>query len=321
MNTSLPTALWGSNGHQIHSILKNHPALDLVAFGAMGEKLTAELRAAYPRAVVCGTYPELLAVPGVRFVSLCSPLRTEQAQDAIDALEKGIHVYAEKPCATSEADLDRLLAVVAKGKARFHDQAGTVCGQPYWTMRNIVRSGILGTIVQVSAQKSYPYGEWRPTAEAMDGGLTLQNGIHALRFIEHVTGLRATTISAIETALGEKRAGSDLKMASSMMGRLENGGVFCAIANYLNQPGIGTWGNEMLRIFGTDGMLEMCDGGARTRLIVGKEDRGAIDTSGEAPDWLSCVINEILNDTPMPFDLDTELHPLRMVRRAQQSAR
>jgi len=315
------TALWGINGHQIHTILNNYPALKLIAFGAMGEKVTAELQAAYPQAIVCETYAELLNVPGVQFVSLCSPLRTTQTQDAIDALEKGIHVYAEKPCATTEADMDRLIAVAKKGKAIFHDQAGTACGQPYWAMRQIVQSGILGDIVQVSAQKSYPYGEWRPTSEAIDGGLTLQNGIHALRFIEHVTGIRATTIAAVETGFGEKRQGSDLKMASSMIGRLENGGVFCAIANYLNQPGLGSWGNEMLRIFGTDGMLEMCDGGARTRLIVGKDDRGAIDTSGTAPDWIQCVIDHILHDKPMPFDLDTELHPLRMVLRAQQSAR
>jgi len=319
-NCVLPIALWGSNGHQIHGELKNYPELRLVAYGAMNEKSAAELSVAHPRAVKCETLDELLGVQGVKLVSLCSPLRSEQAGDVLKVLDKGIHVYAEKPCCVSEAELDAIVAAAKTGRAIFHEMAGTVCSQPYWAMRQIAQGGALGEIVQVIAQKSYPYGEWRPTNEAIDGGLTAQNGVHALRFVEHVTGLRAMTIDAIETSLGETRPGSDLRMAASMMGRLENGGLFSATANYLNQPGVGTWGNEMLRIFGTKGMLESSDGGRRTRLVLGEKDCGAIDLSASPPDWLHCVIRHILDGAPMPFDLDTELHPTRMVLRARALA-
>jgi len=319
-NSVLPVALWGTNGHQIHGVLKNYPELRLVAYGAMGEPCSAELGVAYPDAMPCATLDELLSVEGVGLVSLCSPLRAEQGRDVLKALDKGIHVYAEKPCCTSEAELDAIIAATKTGNAIFHEMAGTVCDQPYWAMRQIAQSGVLGDIVQVIAQKSYPYGAWRPTNEAIDGGLTAQAGVHALRFVEHVTGLRAVTIDALETTLGEKRPDSDLKMAASMMGRLENGGLFTATANYLNQPGVGTWGNEILRIFGTKGMLEACDGGTRTRLVLGEKDCGAIDTSTPPPDWLRSVIRHILDGTPMPFDLDTELHPTRIVLRAHALA-
>ncbi|MCL1856751.1 MAG: Gfo/Idh/MocA family oxidoreductase [Kiritimatiellaeota bacterium] len=315
---SIPVGLWGSNGHQIHGVVERYPELKVVAFGAFADD--AALRAQYPEAVPCATYEALLDVPGVRLVSLCSPLRGDQAGQAIAALKRGIHVYAEKPCCTTEAELDNVIAVAATGGAIFHEQAGTVCDQPWWAMRQIAQSGQLGDIVQVVAQKSYPFQDWRPLSETVDGGLTAQSGVHALRLVEHVTGIRIATIDALETSLGETRPGSDLKMASSMMGRLDNGGLFSATANYLNQPGVGTWGNEMLRVFGTHGMLEACDGGTRTRLVLGNDDCGTLDTSAQPPDWLRCFLDQILHGTPMPFDLATELHPTRMVLRAHHAA-
>ena len=316
----LSLGLWGGNGHQIHNQLNEYPRLNLVAFGAFRPDVAATLREAYPEAVECATYEELLAVPGLAFVSLCSPLRSEQADHAIAALEAGIHVYAEKPCATAEADLDRILATAAASSATFHEMAGTVCEQPYWAMRKIVADGTIGTVVQILAQKSYPYYAGRPVSEAVDGGLVAQNGVHALRFVEQIGGARAVSIDAVQTRLGDERPGSDLKMATSMIGRLENGGVFSVVANYLNPPGFGSWGNEMVRVFGTKGMLESVDGGTRTHLVVGDKDLGAVDASEAGPDWLSCVIAHAVDGLPMPFDLETELHPTRMVLKAKVAA-
>lgn len=316
----LALGLWGTNGHQIHLALGQYPQLSLVAFGAMAPEAETALRESYPEARLCGTYEELLAVPGLAIVSLCSPRRADQADDAIAALEAGIHVYAEKPCAVDEAGLDRILAAAERSTAIFHEMAGTVCDQPYWAMRGLVEEGVLGEVVQVSAQKSYPFHAGRPLDEAIDGGLIAQAGVHALRFVEHVAGVRTTSIEAVATHLGDPRESSDLKMAATMMGRLENGGVFSVVANYLNPPGFGSWGNEMLRIFGTQGMLEATDGGKRTRLVVGEEDRGPIDVSTPGPDWLASVLAHASGGTPPLFDLETELHPTRMVLRAKANA-
>ena len=317
--TELKLGLWGSNGHQIHRQLKAYPRLKLIAFGAFEEKLSEQIKQDYPEAIECASFEELLAVQGLEFISLCSPLRTQQAEQAIQALEKNIHVLAEKPCVIQEEDLDRVLAVAAKSEAVFHEMAGTVCDQVYWSMRQIVQSGIIGEVIQVFAQKSYPFYEGRPLSEEVDGGLTIQNGVHAMRFVEHITGLRAINISAQETALGEKRSDSDLKMASSMMGELENGGLYSCIANYLNPAGFAQWGNETVRIFASKGMIEAVDGTQRTRLVIGEKDLGSFELTDEVPDWLECIIDEVLDGKAMPFDLETELHPTRMLLRAKNN--
>lgn len=308
---------WGTDGHQIHNALNRYPQLQLIAAGELAPKIQEQLLARDPDLKICATFEDLLNVPGLEMVSLCSSLRSVQAQQAIDALAKNIHVYAEKPCATCEADLDRIMQAAAKSKGRFHEMAGTVFEQPYWAMKQIVASGAIGQVVQVLAQKSYPMHPGRPTRETVDGGLVAQNGVHAMRFVEHITGIKAANANAMQTSLGETRDDSDLQMACHITGQLANGGLYAIIANYLNPKGFGSWGNEMVRIFGTKGMIESTDAGTRTRLVVGDKDHGTLDTSTPSPDWLAMVIDDCRNLNAMPIDLETELHPTRMVLRAR----
>jgi predicted dehydrogenase len=320
MAEPIALGLWGGNGHQIHGQLAAFPRLRMVAFGGFDGETGLALRRDFPHASPCESFADLLKVPGLELVSLCSPLRSGQADQAIAALEAGIHVYAEKPCATTEADFDRLLAAVGRSSATFHEMAGTVCEQPFWAMRQLVLGGAIGEVIQVLAQKSYPYHPGRPLREEVDGGLIAQNGVHALRLVEHITGVAAITIEARHTRLGEVREASDLKMACALLGGLGNGGIFSVIANYLNPRGFGAWGNEMVRIFGTEGMIEAIDGGAKTRLITGDVDHGAIDVSAAAPDWLTLVLDDVRGCNRFPFGLREEVHPTRMVLRAAEKS-
>jgi len=313
----LGVGLFGLNGHQVHGQLANHRRAQLVA--------TADVDgAALPPALASDgsishyqTFDELLADARVELVVLCSRRRSDQAGQAIRAMAAGKHVYAEKPCAMREADIDDMLTVAARYGRHFHEMAGTAFEQPYRAMRRMVAEGRIGLVVQVLAQKSYPYHDRRPQDEAIDGGLIGQNAVHALRFIEHISGVQAVEITAVETALGNPVAGGGLRMASSLMMRLANGGIASAIANYLNPPGFGLWGNEMVRVFGTQGMIEATDGGRHTRAVVGAHDLGPIDTSEGSIDYFDAFVDALLDGAPMPMSLEEELHPTRMVLRAK----
>ncbi len=322
LNRKIGIGLYGTNAHQVHRRLIDHPNAVLVAVAEIArETLPPPLQA---RADVSfyDTLDELIADPRIDLVSLCSPRRREQAQQACRCFEAGKHVYAEKPCALSEEELDRIIATADRAGRIFHEMAGTAFEQPYAAMRQVVQSGVLGPIVQVFAQKSYPYHNNRPQDEDVDGGLTTQVGVHALRMIEHVAGQRITEIHALETQWGNPNPSGDLRIATSYMMRLEAGGIASVIANYLNPPGMGSWGNEHLRIFGTDGFVETTDGGTKTRLIVGNEDRGPLDTSEPTTDYFDRFVTFLRYGTPiMPLSLDEELHPTRMLLRARDDAR
>jgi predicted dehydrogenase len=311
----LEVGLYGNNGHQIQDIISGMEQVHICATAAFDRSLL-------PAGLNSGpcyyqTLDELLDDPDVDLVSLCSPRRETQARDAIRCLEAGRHVYAEKPCALTEKELDRIIDTAAKTGLQFHEMADTTFYQPYFGMRKCIQRGILGTVIQVFAQKSYPYLDSRPRDEGVDGGLTLQAGVHAIRFVEHTACVRIREIEGIETGLGNPYSGGDLKMASSLILGLENGGVGAVVINYLNPRGFGRWGNEHLRIFGEKGFIEAVDGGVRTRIVIGEQDFGPVDTSEPEQSYFDYYVRSVLYAQPMPFSLEEELHPLRMIIRAK----
>lgn len=312
--------MYGINGHQIGYMLEGHPEVELVATGSFdlswlpkGLRDDSSIRN-------YTSLEEMLKDERVKLVSLCSPRRKDQAEDAIRCLEAGKHVYAEKPCAMNEQELDAIIETSLRTGCRFHEMAGTAFEQPYISIRSIVQAGTIGEVVQVFAQKSYPYHDKRPQNEWVDGGLIMQAGVHAVRFVEHVAGQRIKTIQAIETKLGNSDPIGNLHMASSFLIELENSGIASIIANYLNPDGFGSWGNEHLRIFGTKGFVEAVDGGTRTRLVVGATDMGQIKLNGEARDYFDFFMDELLGRGNMPVSLEEEFHPTRIVIRAKESA-
>jgi predicted dehydrogenase len=314
-------ALYGLNGHQIFGEIKNNPKTKLTAASQIGKDMIASAGFDVSSVKFYDCIEELADDETVDFVSLCSPIRKKQAADAVLCLEKGKHVYAEKPCALTEKELDGILEASKKTGALFHEMAGTTFAQPYLSMREIVKSGVLGEIVQIYAQKSYPYHKNRPQDEEeyTDGGLLRQAGVHAMRFIEHTACERISEIYAAETKYGNPVKGGGMRTACSCMMKLENGGTACAVVNYLNPEGFGLWGNEALRIFGTKGLLESVDGGVKTRLIIGGTDMGSVKISGGDVSYFDLFIEELTEKTPMPLSLEEELHPARIVIRAKES--
>ena len=312
-------ALYGSNGHQVHEVLADHPKARIVAISEFArEKLPAALRSdeqirSYPN------LDEMLADPRVDLVSLCSPRRSGQAADAVRALRAGKHVYAEKPCAFDEDALDEILRVSRECGRSFREMAGTAFEQPYFAMRRIVREGRLGQVVHVIAEKSYPYQEWRPQDENVDGGLILQCAVHAMRFIEHVAGQRVCSVRALETTAGNRGGEGGLRMAACLMLELEGGALGSIAANYLNPPGTGVWGYETLRILGDRGMVESTQGGRHTRLVIGDQDHGPLDLADPGINYLDSYLDSILGRGEMPLSLDEELSPTRWGIRAKNA--
>lgn len=314
MSRKIGVGLYGGNGHQVDRLLEGCPFGELVA--------ASKLELPFPSPVaVHATLQELLDDPRVELVSLCSPRRGDQAADAIACLQAGKHVYAEKPAALTNAELDGILEVAVRSGRQFHEMADTVFRQPFHALRSLVRSGGLGEVVQVWAQKSYPASfAKRPQDEFIDGGLVRQCAIHAVRMVEHITAIPVSTCEAIETKLGNPQAG-ELRMAASLVLGLKNGGVASVIANYCNPPGFGRHGNDQVRIFGTLGMAELTDDAQRSRVVIGNTDCGPLDTSATVEPYFFSYLKHLLGLGGMPMSLEEELHPLRTVNLAKSATR
>ncbi len=324
MSKKLNVGLYGQRGHQIARKLYNYKDAQIGAVCALSEEYKNEICEKCENEVaVYSTLEEMLRDESLDLISLCSPSRKNQAKDAIECLRAGKHVYAEKPAAFSENELDEILKTAQQYKKEFHEIADSIFTEPYWTARKIVRSGKIGEVVQVYVQKSYPLNaKNRPQDEDTDGGLIRQAGIHAIRFLEHITGIYVEDVKVCQTHLGNITPDKGLYTASSWMMRLSNGGVASACVNYLNPKGFRTWGNESVRIFGTEGMLEITDGGTKTHLYTQSGDEGEFDIqNSDCREYFYLITEHLLYGKELPMSQEEELHPLRVVIRAFDSAR
>ena len=314
----IAVGLYGINGHQIHELLIDNKRAYCYAVSKIDKDL---LPKEYDLSKIkfYDTYEEMVADKNIDVISLCSDIRKNQEQQAIDALKAGKHVYSEKPVAYSEEKLDEIIKIAKENNREFHDMADTCFMEPFISMREIIKTGVLGEIVNVYAQKSYPYHERRPQDDITDGGLIRWIGIHATRFIEHTTGLKIDKIYAVETSHGNPVKGGNLCMASSLMMTLENGAVGAMNLNYLNQKTFEEWGNEHLRVWGTDGFIETTDGCTKTRLVLKDKDMGSIELKHEDVNYFEFVLDKIIDNKDMPISLEDELHPLRAVLRAKEN--
>lgn len=308
--------LYGTNGHQVQGVLKDHPHGELTAVAAFPEAAVP----AAPAPRVYRTLDELLRDADVELVSLCSPRRADQARDAVRCMEAGKHVYAEKPSAMTEADLDTIMTASRTTGMQYHEMAGVVVAQPYKEMRRLILSGAIGTVVQVLSQKCYPWHERRPADEDVDGGLALQVGVYSTRFVEHIAGVRIASIDLVETKLGNPQPGSDCRIAASMMMRLENGGVASAVCNYLNPIQKLCWGYEILRVFGTLGIIESNAEGRRARLLLTGQPPRELVPSDPSENYFSLYLHALLGGPAMPLTPEEELSPTRWAIRAKSRA-
>ncbi len=309
----IKVGLYGTNGHQIHGHLADHPRAELIAVAALDDASLPEDISGVRR---YASLDAMLADGDVELVSLCSPLRSEQAGHAIACMRAGKHVYAEKPCAMIEADLDAVISTAHETGMQFHEMAGTAMEQPYRAMREAVAAGAIGRVVQVLAQKSYPWGDWRPADENVDGGLGMQVGVYVARFVEHVAGETLASLELRETTHGNPR-GDTCRMAVSFLGTLENGGLLSAVCNYLNPLEQQIWGYEILRIFGTEGVVESNADGQRARLLRIGEAPRELDVAAPSDDYFDLFVASLQDGVPMPFALEKELSPTRWVIRAR----
>ncbi len=302
----LKAACHGLNGHQILRELKDNPRASLTAVSDIPPETLKDVFGDEAGAIkICATLDDLVRTDA-DLISLCSKIRREQPKDAMKCLAAGKHVLAEKPCVFAQAELDALLAEAAAKGVLFREMGGSEDQPPLRQMKALVDSGAIGRIVQVWGQKSYPFHKRRPQDPDIDGGI-FQAGLHALRFIEFVTSTRLLDASCMKTRLGNPVGGGELDMAASVNLSLTGGILGNITVNYLNRTELGTWGNEQLRVFGTDGFIESVDGFVKGKLVNAKGVLELSDAGKSAGrSYFTSYIDLILDGTPMPTPFEIE---------------
>ncbi len=198
------------------------------------------------------TTPELLVVDG--------PFELHAAM-SIYALERGINVFCEKPIALTLSDLAKVDNARKKGNARIISMVGLRYAPEFLHALELVRSGIIGNVRLIKAQKSYKLGsrpEFYRHAESY-GGTIPWVGSHAFDWVMAFSGSTVDKVWATQSAKNNHDHG-DLEVACQCMLVMKNLVQAQISIDYLRPAQAPTHGDDRVRVAGDKGIIEVSGG-------------------------------------------------------------
>ena len=133
-----------------------------------------------------GSYEDLLDFPGLEAVVISTGAKYH-AEQAIAAMERGLHVFVEKPLCSTPDEMHRMIEVQKKTRRvvcvghidHYHDAFSTA-------IKRMIDSGELGKIATFEKTTCHnggmviQPGDWRGDPEKNPGGMLFQCGVHGI---------------------------------------------------------------------------------------------------------------------------------------------
>ncbi|MBS1156733.1 MAG: gfo/Idh/MocA family oxidoreductase [Proteobacteria bacterium] len=237
-------------------------AVDLcaVAPGSAGEnlgKLEARLRELdlNPRrfadwqAMLDETRPDIVAV---------NPHFGDHARINAECLRRGIHLYAEKPLATTLDDLAELEKLWRGSGVHLAAMFGIRYKPWFLTAHQVVQAGAIGEVRLLHAQKSYRLGQREAFYTRRDsfGGTIPWVGSHAIDWLRWFSGQEFVSVFASHST---RANGGHGELESSAMCAFEMTGEVAATVNidYLRPASAPSHDDDRIRVVGSAGVIEV----------------------------------------------------------------
>lgn len=193
-------------------------------------------------------------------LAVVNPWYCLNAEIASECLSRGIHVFCEKPLATTLDDLEALQTTWQQSGCALAGMFN-LRGAPWFlAIRQAIEAGEIGEVRLLHGQKSYRMGV-RPEfyrRRALYGGMLPWVGIHAIDWVLQLGGT-CEWLSASQSSLCNRRQG-ELESSAALLMRLSNQAIATVTADYFRPDGSARHDDDRLRVTGTRGMLEAIDG-------------------------------------------------------------
>lgn len=256
----------GSSGHYHYVLnplrLNRNLNIDIVGIsaGSQGEQINK----VYNEVVDLGYKPEVFEDYKEMFDKLQPDIAVincffgDLARVSIEALERGINVFTEKPVATTFEDLEELEEVYLNNKSMFVAMFGIRYKPWFLTAYNYVKNGFIGEIRLLNAQKSYRLGKRDDfyKIRKMYGGTIPWVGSHGVDWIRWFSDQEFLSVYASHSKKHNKNHG-DLEVSALCHFNLSNE-VFASLSiDYLRPNNAPTHDDDRLRVVGTTGIIEV----------------------------------------------------------------
>jgi predicted dehydrogenase len=196
-------------------------------------------------------------------LAVVAPFFFLQSRIASECLERGIHVFVEKPMAVSLDQLERLRRAHGAGKAALCAMLPYRYHPAWYAAWRAVSDGAVGEPLLITAQKSYKLGTRHPmyTHRTTYGGTIPWVAIHAIDWIHWFSRGGVTEVLASHTAAGNRGHG-EMESSGACLFRLGNSGCASLTFDYFRPAAAPTHGDDRVRVAGDAGVVEVTEAGA-----------------------------------------------------------
>lgn len=177
---------------------------------------------------------------------------------AAEALDRGIHVFVEKPVATSFEDLERVRKAQESSGKGLAAMLGLRYAPHFYTAWKAVRDGAIGEVRLMTAQKSYRLGERGPNYRKREvyGGTIPWVGSHAIDWLYWFGNKRFLSVMASHSTRSNRGHG-DLEMTATCHFTFEDEVLGAVNIDYLRPNTAPSHDDDRARIAGTSGVIEV----------------------------------------------------------------
>ena len=199
----------------------------------------------------------------------------ERARAILESTKRGIPWIAEKPIADTLAELKAIREAVARQKVGFSMLLPMRFSPQYLALKQIVDSGAVGEVGQISSQKSYKAGsraEWMRVRKSY-GGTIHWIGIHMIDLMRWSSGREFTEVMSMQAQVGAPAGIGAMENTTASVFRLDNKGVGTLHMDYYRPESSPTHGDDRLRLAGTKGVAEYLEATGVTLIEEGKKAR------------------------------------------------
>ncbi len=271
----IKVGLIGRDGH-VDMLFGSLPKLEGVTLEAFAKSRPEEdaswvrkQKEFVPGARIYSDFRQMLDKERLDVVTVCLPYY-RNAEASTEAARRGIHIFSEKPVATTLEDLDRLEQAVRENHVQISAMFALRAEPAFQAARQAVLDGLIGRPLMVSGQKSYKFGTVRPwfyKERRTYGGTIPWVGIHAIDFMRWVSGVEFVKVAAHHgNGAHPDYPGCEDHAALTFV--LANGGSGVCNLDFLRPAGASTHGDDRLRVAGTKGVVEVVGNQHRAFLIT-----------------------------------------------------
>ena len=261
LSRKVRVAIIGLDGHptEITKPLNDIPELEIVGIAAADRTQIERFIRNKPRlanAKIYDDYRRMLDAEKPDVAAVCNN-NGERAAAVLEAVSRKLNVMAEKPLATTQSDLNKVKKAVDSSGIKLGMLLPMRYERPYLALKQIVESGEIGEVIQISAQKSYQLGnreEWYKHKETY-GSTILWIGIHMFDLMAWTSGRRFTEASSFMGRVGFPSAG-EMETSTVTAFRMDNGGAATLHMDYCMPGTAPSHGDDRLRLAGTKGIAE-----------------------------------------------------------------